>query len=134
MDYVYVIFGRENYYDIGNWGVNEMDEAAPIGVFADRSEAMECFRESVRSAWLNLKENGPYTDDDPLFETTEDDLFTDWNTDKDDYEYDEMEICWLYRESEDSAEWRMYIPNPDETEAIVLPSIRVERMKLGETE
>lgn len=133
MDCVYVVFGRDDYCDVGNWGVNEMDEAKPIGVFANRGAAMECFRNSVRSAWFNIKESGLYSDDDPLFESTEEDLFADWNTDKDEYEYDEMEICWVYRESEESAEWRIFTPNP-ETEVVIMPSIRVERMKVGEAD
>lgn len=102
MEKLFLVYGRTGFYDVGNWGTEDFDEAKPLGIFDNFGEAMDRFRESVREAWNCLKEDCFYTPDDPLYKTTEDDLFVDWNTDKDDY--DEMELCWKHFESDNYAE------------------------------
>lgn len=130
---VYVLYGRVYYSEaVVDMDGNYFGESPVIEVFSTFEEAMKKLREYVVEAYHHLKECSYIVDDSFIENTTEDDLFSDYNMDELDEDI-ENDVCWDYTESDEHALWQMYVKNvPFGDQIPILAGLGIRKVKVDD--
>ena len=108
---VYVLYGRVYFSEaVFDTSDNYFGESPVIEVFTNFESALKKLKEYAVVAYNHLRECSYIVDDSFIENTTEEDLFTNYNLGE---EADPIEknVCWVYEEKEDSVYWQMTAKN-----------------------
>ena len=108
---VYVLYGRVYFSEaVFDTSDNYFGESPVIEVFTNFESALKKLKEYAVVAYNHLRECSYIVDDSFIENTTEEDLFTNYNLGE---EEDPIEnnVCWEYEETEDSVYWQMTAKN-----------------------
>lgn len=129
---VYVLYGRVYFSEaVFDTSDNYFGESPVIEVFTNFDSALKKLKEYAVDAYNALKEDGTYIVDDSFIEnTTEEDLFTSYNLGEEE-EPIENNVCWEYKEKEDSVYWQMTAKNiPWDAPMPILAGLHIRKVKV----
>jgi len=149
MKEVYVLHGRTDWNeDVFDPDGNYFEESPCVEVYDSFDEAKARLRELAIEAYNSLKKNGAgwIVDDNFVDQTTEEDLFSDYNINRPGWytqeELNELknkkskevmwkkvrhDLAWQYDEWKDSIRWQMYRMNSDKIDDPdpILPGLKI---------
>jgi len=134
MKEVYVLFGRKDFHEsVFDHDGNYFGESPVLELFENFDDAFIKFKKYVVEAYNNLKKYGDLVIDTHfLKETTEADLFDNYNCDTD--SEIERDICWIYNDyfkDSGSVSWESSAFNVrlrDDTP--ILPSLYIKKVQI----
>ena len=108
---VYVLYGRVYFSEaVFDTSDNYFGESPVIEVFTNFESALKKLKEYAVVAYNHLRECSYIVDDSFIENTTEGDLFTNYNLGEEEAPI-ENNVCWEYEEKDDSVYWQMTAKN-----------------------
>lgn len=131
---VYVLYGRDDWHEsVYDHDGNYFKEAPVTEVFTNFDSALKRLKEHAIKAYNFLKECNYIVDDRFAKNTTQEDLFDDYNLGRPDAGAPDYDVKWEYTVSYNKgrAHWQMYLNNFYRDRPIpILPGLHIRKVKL----